>query len=298
MWIYHSVRGAVSRDTEACMQRIVAALPGFVPKRHVRSLKCLLAFGELDGERVCVKMLNHSDPVWAWYFERERDVLGRLPSSIRAPKLRALADGLMVVDELAGDPLTHHRRLERPLPRTVLSSCLELAARVQDLDLGEVEPPDESITRTLRQRLLEDPSSPLCWFHEGFDRCARLGIVSAQQVSFMHEALDVYPDVRCCHGDFLPRNLLVDQERLVSACDWECAGPHARDWDRALLWANSCELDREQIEELVARPIERARAFRALAGFALAREIKFANRASQARRDDLARQLCEILRPS
>jgi hypothetical protein len=54
--------------------------------------------------------------VWAWYFERESDVLGRLPSSIRAPRLSALVDGLIVIDELAGDPLTHHhRRLERPL---------------------------------------------------------------------------------------------------------------------------------------------------------------------------------------
>jgi hypothetical protein len=288
----------VSRDTEAFMQRVVAALPGFAPTRHVRSLKCLLAFGELDGERVCVKTLHHSDPVWAWYFERESDVLDRLPSSIRAPRLRALVDGLIVIDELAGDPLTHHRRLERPLPRAVLSSCLELAASVQELDLGEVAPPDESITRTLRRRLLEDPSAPLGWFHEGFDRCARLGIVSGQQASFMHEALDGYPDVRCCHGDFLPRNLLVDEEQVVSACDWECAGLHARDWDHALLWANSCEIDRRQIEEVVARPTERARAFRALAGFALAREIKFANRAPQARRDDLARQLAEMLGPS
>ncbi len=276
------------------MQRIVAALPGFLLERHVRSLKCVIAFGELDGERVCVKMLDHSDPVWAWYFEREGEVLGRLPAGIRAPRLRALVDGLIVVDELAGRPLARHRRLERPLPRAVLRSCLELAARVGELDLGEVALPGESITRAMRGRLLEDPSSPLAWFHEGFDRCVKLGIVSGQQARFMHAALDGYPEVRCCHGDFLPRNLLVDGE-VVSACDWECAGLHARDWDLALLWANSCEVDRGQIEEVVAGPSERGRAFRALAGFALAREIKFANRAPQARRDELGRQLAEVL---
>lgn len=287
----------MSRELQACLQHIVAALPGFAPQRHVRSLKCLVAFGELDGERVCVKMLDHADPVWAWYFEREREVLGRLPSSIRAPRLRARVDGLIVVDELAGAPLAQHRRLERPLPRAVLRSCLELAARVQALDLGEVAPPDESITHTMRQRLLEDPSAPLAWFHEGFDRCAKLGIVSARQATLMHEALDGYPIIRCCHGDFLPRNLLVDDEQLVFACDWECAGPHARDWDHALLWANACAVDRGPIEEVVAQPAERARAFRALAGFALAREIKFASRAPQARRDELARQLSEVLRP-
>lgn len=280
------------------MERILAALPGFEPDRQLRSLKCLLAFGSLEGERVCVKALDHPDPVWAWYFAREREVLARLPASLGAPRLRAVVDGLLVLDELPGRPLARYRRVEEPLPRAVVGSCLELAARVEALDLGELEAPGESITRTLRARLLEDPSAPLAWFHEGFERCASLGIVSARQAAFMHGALTAYPELRCCHGDFLPRNLLVENRQCVTACDWECAGFHARDWDRALLWANLSAANRPQIETVVAQPAERAEAFRALAGFALAREIKFAGRAPQARRDELARQLGELIVPS
>ncbi len=287
-----------SPSTVACLARIVAALPGITIDRHVRSLKCVIAFGSLAGARVCVKTLHHADPIWKWYFERERDVLGRLPSDVAAPRLRALVDGLIVVDELPGAPLARHRRVDRSLPRAVVSGCLALAERVQTLELGRPEPPGEPLTRVLRERLLEDPSAPLGWCHAGFDRCATLGLVSTRQAAFMHAALDAYDEVRTCHGDFLPRNLLVDEQLRVSACDWECAGLHARDWDRALLWANLDAHDREPIEASVAEPGERARAFRALAGFATARELKFATRATQARRDALGRQLERVLGPA
>jgi hypothetical protein len=289
----------LSRDSEACIERIVDALPGFVPDRHVRTLKCVLAFGTLEGERVCVKTLHRAgaEPAWAWFLERESEVLAQLPRTIRAPRLRAVYDGLIVVDELPGEPLARVRRLEQPLAPAVLGSCLELADQIQELDLGQVHPPGEAITRTLRARLLEDPSAPLAWFHAGFERCVSLGVVSARQASFMHEALEAYPACRSCHGDFLPRNLILDPQQRVSACDWECAGLHARDWDRALLWANVAEPDRQRIEAVLSEAeAERVRAFRALAGFALAREIHFAGRAPQARRDELARRLGAILR--
>lgn len=288
----------MSPSTAACLERIVAALPGITIDRWVRSLKCVVAFGTLAGARVCVKTLHHADPIWAWYFERERVVLGRLPHDVAAPRLRALVDGLIVVDELPGAPLARHRRVERSLPRELVIDCLALADRVQTLELGHVEPPGPPLVRALRERLLEDPSAPLGWFHAGFDRCATLGLVSARQAAFMHAALDAYDEVRTCHGDFLPRNLLVDEQLCVSACDWECAGLHARDWDRALLWANLDPRDHAPIEASVAEPHERALAFRALAGFATARELAFAGRAPQARRDALALQLARVLGPA
>lgn len=280
----------MSLDTASCLAHMLAALPGLVIDRHVRSLKCVVACGELAGARVCVKMLHHRDDVWAWYFARERAVLGQLPPERGAPRLRALVDDLLVVDELPGTPLARHRRVDRSLSPALVHACLALAEQIHALELAPAAAPEPAITQVLRRRLLEDPSAGLEWFHAGFERCAALGHVSSEQAARMHVALDVYPRLRCCHGDFLPRNLLVNAQR-VAACDWECAGLHAHDWDRALLWANLQASDRAPIEAAVAEPRERAHAFRALTAFALARELEFAGRAGPARRSELRREL-------
>jgi hypothetical protein len=284
----------VTLDTPTCLARIADALPELVIDRHVRSQKCVVAFGELAGARVCVKMLHHDAPPWAWYFAREQLVLDQLPATLPAPRLRMRVTSesatLLVVDELAGRALAHHRHVARPPAPALVEACLALAEQIESLALAPASPPSPAITKLLRRRLLEDPSAPLEWVHAGIDRCASRGHLAAAQAERMHAALDAYPRIASCHGDFLPRNLIADG-RHVAACDWECAGPHARDWDRALLWANLGERERAPIEAAVAAPGERARAFRALAGFALARELEFAARATPARRLALRRRL-------
>lgn len=279
-------------DTPTCLARIADALPELVIDRHVRSLKCVVAFGSLAGARVCVKVLHHADPVWAWYFARERVVLAQLPAALPAPRLQGLDVGpdLIVVDELAGAPLARHRHVAHPPAPALVHACIALAEQIHALALTPAAAPGPALTEVLRRRLLEDPSAPLEWVHAGIERCASLGHVASTQAERMHAALDAYPETACCHGDFLPRNLIAAGPH-VAACDWECAGLHARDWDLALLWANLDARERGPIVAAVAQPSERARAFRALAGFALARELEFATRAAPARRDVLRREL-------
>ncbi len=98
------------------------------------------------------------------------------------------------------------------------------------------------------------------------------------------------------HGDVLLRNIVMDGDAPVLV-DWECAGGHPPEWDRALLWSQLGPVSRA---ELAAGATPR---FHATCAFALAREIRFAQafRADDAHaevrrnRDDIA-TLAALLR--
>lgn len=241
-------------------------------------------------------MLHSDTPVWRWYLEREAAVLPSLPAGL-APRLLLAAPeaGVIVVERIFGEPLARRRRLEG-LPGCDLESLLDAVAAWQGAaELPSAAPPPP-VRAAMRRRLLEDPSAPLEWFRAGFERCRDLGIAAAPEARRMTAALAAYPETGPCHGDLLPRNVVAGGGSL-RAVDWECAGLHARDWDRALLWTSvpAARPALEAAPRTDAAAPGRWPAFLALAAFALAREIKFARRSTAQRRAALAGELAATL---
>jgi len=233
-----------------------------------RSIKCELVEGEWNGAPAVAKMLVHPDPIWRWYFDRERaiyDLFERDPPPVRAPKIHHSSDEMMIMEPL-GPPLAAGRQVKEQVDPAPVLEMLEQLERWEPREPLPSTPPPPEILRALRDRLLEDPTGD--WVRDGIDRAAELGILSHPER--MHRALHDHPR-RHAHGDLLPRNVLSG-----AVVDWECAGVHPLGWDRALLWVSfPAARDRLKIE---------TPAFWALAAFAAAREVKFARRSSAPRR--------------
>ena len=240
-----------------------------------RSLKCRVYSGRFRGSEVIAKVLEHEDPVWRWYFEREVAALPLL-APIGAPDLIAVDRdaGVLVAERHRGAPLARNRAAG-PIDDAVIDRALAIGDAAAAIDLSSINsPPSPEVRETMRSRLLEDPTAPLGWFTEGVDRCVALGLIDRARADRIAAAIESGGAV-CQHGDLLPRNVLVDGD-AVALIDWECAGDHARDWDRALLWANVDAAGRSRIEGSIGADPERNRGFRAMCAFALAREVKFA----------------------
>lgn len=268
------------RDGTRALARLEAAIGPLEDATVVaHSLKCAIIATRYRGAPVVAKVLDHADAIWRWYFEREVAVLGQLPRAARAPMLidADIGAGVMILEAVAGRAMAPGRRargVSDDAVGQVLAISDSLASWTIDPPLA---PPSARLSSVMRSRLLEDPGG-LDWIIEGASRCASLGVLSASDVDRIHAALARYPIVAPQHGDVLPRNIMVS-DGDVRLVDWECAGAHARDWDRALLWAGLGAAGRRRVEvSLENAGPERRAAFRALAAFALAREIKFARR--------------------
>jgi hypothetical protein len=190
--------------------------------------------------------------------------------------------GVMILERLPGSLLARGRRVSPEIDPLIIDAILAIADRAAAIDLSDLEvAPEPAVRAAMRRRLLEDPSAPIDWFVDGVARCASLGLIDGRSAARMTAALDGVAAV-CQHGDLLPRNVLVGGAK-VFVIDWECAGPHARDWDRALLWAGLPATGRSHIEASVGADPGRIAAFRGLCAFALAREVKFARAGSPGR---------------
>ena len=254
-----------------------------------RSIKCRVYSGRHRGVAVIAKVLEHTDPVWRWYFEREIRALPLLEAAGGPRLIDADPEaGVLIAERRSGEPLAHHRQAGA-IPDAAIDGALAASDRVAPIDLTAIdEPPAPAIRAAMRARLLEDPTAPRGWFADGVDRCVALDLIDEGSGAAIRAAIEAAPVV-CQHGDLLPRNVLSASD-AVALIDWECAGLHARDWDRALLWANVDEAGRSRIEASIAGDPERNRGFRALCAFALAREVKFA-RAGTANRSRRRRDL-------
>lgn len=281
-------------DIAAVLAPLQVELPDLRPAGLLaRSLKCHVIAASLGDRPVVIKWLARPDPMWSWYFERERRLLAALAAAGErdlGPEL--LASGLrwMVLARLGGAALATGRFARYADVRAVTAT---LAARRRLARATIPWPPltpDDATRAEMRARLLEDPSDGLGWCLAGLRRGAGLGLVDGADAALAIAALERWPALAGSHGDLLPRNVIVD-EGVARLVDLECAGEHPEAWDHALLWANVPGAGRRAIEadfDVDAGP--RGCAFWACVVFALVRELKFA------RGGRLAGELRETLR--
>jgi hypothetical protein len=271
-------------------QRCAEMCPGFrATGAPQRARKSELLEGELDGERVVAKRLVRDDPVWAWYQAREVAIyreLARRPIGIRVPRFVAADRDVLVIERLPGAPVATKRRPYAELAARTVERLIAMRAEIASWP-GDVplEPPPPRVRSQLRERLLEDPTSP--WIREGVLRAARRGLVAAEVAQRIAAALG--DDVAFGHGDLLLRNAIGDGD-AVGLVDWECAGPHLRDWDLALLWTQLAPAARAPIDDVGTRT------FYALAAFAVIRELRFLRAFGDADDGRLRAELDALLR--
>jgi hypothetical protein len=277
--------------------RCAALCPGFRALAPVRARKSELLAGELAGMPVIAKRLARPNAVWAWYLAREIAIyraFAALPPPLRAPRLVAADDELLIIERFEPAPIAAKRRPAAELPRAAVERWLAgLDALAGYRGALPSEPPGAAVRTQLRARLLEDPTAPLAWVTDGLARAHARHIFDGDVRDRALAALAEHAPLAPSHGDVLLRNAFVidDQPALV---DWECAGLHVADWDRALLWTQLAPASRAVVEEALATG-PRRRAFFALVVFALAREVVFLEAFRVARDDARMRPVLDEL---
>jgi hypothetical protein len=241
-----------------------------------------MTYGQYAGRPAIAKLTGPRDGPWRWYFDRELALyrsFAREPAPVRLAALMASdeVEGVMVFERLRGECVCETRAARRSLGPALLEAVLDSLDRFATLALDDPRwttlAPESSVTRALRDRLLEDPSAPIEWVCEGLALSARRGLLPERSALRAVERVREHPVARASHGDFLLRNVMATEEG-VAWIDLECAGAHAQGWDLALLWVNVVDEDRAVIERRVERlgSLAAERAWAACALFAIARE--------------------------
>ena len=262
-----------------------ALCPGFRASAPVRlARKSELLWGELDGIAVVAKRVRTPGPVWAWYFAREIAIyraFARTAPPVRIPRLIAADPDVLIIEALPGAPLATLRHPAAPLAPATIDRMIAIRDALAAYSEVVGDPPPPAVRRQLRERFLEDPTAPIDWVHDGLARAARRNLLDGAIADRALAAL-ASPHVAFAHGDLLLRNAIADGDD-IALVDWECAGPHVRDWDLALLWTQLAGAARGHLE---ARAGDRT--FFALCVFAIARERKFLAAFGEPSQDKLA----------
>jgi len=107
---------------------VAALCPGFVAHGSARpARKSQLIEGRIGERAVIAKQLKKPNAVWAWYLEHEVAIYRAFAahaSGVRAPRLVAATSDLLVVELLAGEPLSH----PRAYARNCASGCSKIRA--------------------------------------------------------------------------------------------------------------------------------------------------------------------------
>jgi aminoglycoside phosphotransferase len=261
---------------------VAALCPDFVADGSARvARKSELIAGRIGERAVLAKRLKKPNAIWAWYLEHETAIYRAFAAhapGVRAPRLIAASADLLVIELLAGEPLSDRRRPNAALPiRTIaaLIAAHDQLARYAP-KVAFVAPPAR-VRAQLHERLLEDPSDP-SWIRDGVRLCGRRGTaIDDELAKRIDHALAAYPATAFSHGDLLLRNAIADpeDEEDLGLVDWECAGMHLRDWDLALLWSQLAGPARTIVEDAVRDSGVRWRAFLGMVIFAFARELRF-----------------------
>jgi aminoglycoside phosphotransferase (APT) family kinase protein len=262
-----------------------------------------MTYGQYRGRPAIAKLTGPRDGPWRWYFDRELALyraFAREPAPVRLAELYFAdeREGVMVFEWPRGQCVCETRAARRSVGQERLEAILDsleafAALSVSDPRIPAIEP-DPSVTKALRDRLLEDPSAPLAWIEEGLLASANKRLLPESIAARAAERLREHSVVRASHGDFLLRNVMAlggDEPRAIAWIDLECAGPHAQGWDLGLLWVNVVDEDRAAIERRVERWSDAAatRAWAACALFAIARERLYRTRSASRGPDERER---------
>jgi len=260
--------------------RCMAVCKGFRAEGEpIRGRKSELLHGEVGGEPVIAKRLLKANGVWEWYLAREIAIYRAFtahPPGVRFPRLFGADDHILVIERFVGEPLATKRRPDAALPIRTISALISMHDQLAHWPGKPVLPvPSLRVRAQLRERLLEDPTSP--WIRDGVRLCAKRGLLPEDTARLIDETLGAYTSATFSHGDLLLRNVIGvgDDEEDIGLIDWECAGSHAHDWDLALLWTQLAPAARTIVEDAVRDSSIRWRAFLGIVAFALARELKF-----------------------
>jgi aminoglycoside phosphotransferase len=261
--------------------RVTELCPDFRADGPVRpARKSELLWGHVGGRAVIAKRLRKPNAVWEWYLEHEIATYRMFavhPPGVWQPRLVAAGPGLLVIEQLAGEPLATKRRPAAALPIRAIGALLAVHDQLAHYTpKSPAPPPPPRVRAQLRERLLEDPSEPT-WIRDGVRLSGRRGLLGEELAHEIDHALAAYTPVAFAHGDLLLRNVIgdPDDDEHVGLVDWECAGVHPRDWDLALLWTQLAGPARGIVEDAVRDSGVRWRAFLGLVAFAFARELRF-----------------------
>ena len=241
------------------------------------SRKSATLIGSVGTAVVLAKRLIKTDAVWTWYFARELAIyraFAATPPGVRVPRLVAAADDMLVIEYVMGDPLATKRRPAATLPIRTIAALLAASDELARHAPPATAKPIARVRAQLHERLLEIPDEP-SWVQDGLRLAARRGLLADSLARTLDDALARYPATAFAHGDMLLRNAMCDDDDNLVLVDWECAGLHPRDWDRALLWTQLAPPARGLVEDAVRDSSGRWRAFLALVSFALVRELRF-----------------------
>jgi hypothetical protein len=235
-----------------------------------RSIKCVLEPSRFRGQDAIRKRLERTEPPWRFYMRREiaiYEAFSKLDLPVRVPRLLdADAErGFIILQRVAGKPLASRRHVV-PKDRQTWEALISTARAVRSIACHVDVKPTPADTRAMRERLLEDPTSPTGWISSGLLECARRGLLAPDVAARL--AKDVKGAV-FQHGDLLLRNVIRDDAGLVLV-DWECAGTHAEGWDAALLSVFAPPWARAALADGLDAP-----SFHACFVFALLRELVF-----------------------
>lgn len=183
--------------------------------------KTVLALGMRQGRRVVVKIRTSKEPFWRERFEHEcrmYEAFQDFPPPVRVPQLQA-TDGhsFLVLEHLAGQPVSEQRYLSGALAETVLNQVLEAVS-----SFGLWQPPEPVLPPPVdyTSRLARYAASG--WFSPA-DHGALETLIAATG-----------PPTWCQHGDPLSTNLVLTSHGCALV-DFEHAARFVRGWDLALL---------------------------------------------------------------
>ncbi|MBX7268916.1 hypothetical protein KIF24_24720 [Micromonospora sp. Llam7] len=185
-----------------------------------RTDKAIVATGTRAGRPVVAKLLISDDPYWVSRRAHELDVYARFasdPPPVRVPELLWADDRLTVLTNVPGRRLHDERHLTRDISHAKVQLVLDTL---------------EALTQWAPDPALPEPIDYHGRIHGEF--AAQL-LDDAERAT-LHTLVDrIGPDRVTAHGDALPANLLIDEDRCALV-DWEHSGRYLPGHDLALLY--------------------------------------------------------------
>jgi serine/threonine protein kinase len=186
-----------------------------------RTDKTLLADGTLAGQRVAVKCLLSSDPLWSARLRHEvrvYQVFADSPPPVRVPRLFYTDNSrLLILEWLDGHTLDEDRYPQRALTTTETEAALGCV-----LEFSRWSAPPGAF-------------GAIFDYPDWFGRHLANGHLTDTDMTALGRLLSrVGPPSQISHGDPLPSNILLGADSETALLDWEFAGLFLPGFDLAM----------------------------------------------------------------